>query len=81
MSATNLPKVVLQQPTSKSNPISMPVIGLGTAAEHNDTSTLPGPLCVVTGGDFLQRHSSFYPPLILPYFFTCANIISDGDAF
>ncbi|KAK7400888.1 hypothetical protein VNO78_12197 [Psophocarpus tetragonolobus] len=37
MSAPNVPKVVLQQPpSSKWNPVTVPVIGLGTAAANND---------------------------------------------
>lgn len=41
MSATNVPKVLLQlQPPSKSNPLCVPVIGLGTAAVHNDGDTV-----------------------------------------
>ncbi|CAJ1939786.1 unnamed protein product [Sphenostylis stenocarpa] len=40
MSATTVPSVVIRQPSSKSKPISMPVIGLGTAAEHNDVEVV-----------------------------------------
>jgi len=36
MSATNVGRVESPQPSCKWNPISIPVIEIGTAAEHND---------------------------------------------